>query len=270
MGRGKIEVKRIENNTSRQVTFSKRKAGLLKKTHELSVLCDAHIGLIVFSSRGKLTEYCTPPISMKQMIDKYVKTKGIHPDHENRAAGGGSVTDNDQVLKELSRMKKETFNLQLNLQKYKGDDLSNVRLDELNELEKQLELSVHKVRARKFQLLHEQLENLKRTEVLMEKENQEMYHWLMSNDQMQRQAELEHHHHQQQQQQMTELKLVEQQQPNLPNLPNLPLMNHQFPFFGEDLQLGTLSLLDHHTNTSSSYRLQPTHPNLQDLDRSIV
>ena len=61
MGRGKIEIKRIENRTSRQVTFSKRRSGLIKKTHELSVLCDAHIGLIVFSATGKLTEYCSDP-----------------------------------------------------------------------------------------------------------------------------------------------------------------------------------------------------------------
>jgi hypothetical protein len=59
MGRGKIAIRRIENQTTRQVTFSKRRAGLLKKTHELSVLCDAQIGLIIFSSTGKLCQYCT-------------------------------------------------------------------------------------------------------------------------------------------------------------------------------------------------------------------
>ncbi|XP_011102237.1 MADS-box protein defh21 [Sesamum indicum] len=250
MGRGKIEVKRIENNTSRQVTFSKRRAGLMKKTHELSVLCDAQIGLIVFSSKGRLTEYCTPPLSMKQIIERYVKAKGVTiPDHNNRV---GPPPYNEQVYKELTRMKNETLNLQLSLQRYKGDDLSSVQFEELTQLEQQLEHSVHKVRARKFQLLHEQLENLKRTEVLLEKENQEMYHWLMSN-QIQKQAELE----QQQQQQamaMTELKLVEQQQPLLQN-------HQQLPFFGDDLQLGNLPL---HTVTHSSYRLQPTHPNLQD------
>ncbi|CAA0826567.1 Protein TRANSPARENT TESTA 16 [Striga hermonthica] len=161
MGRGKIEVKRIENNTSRQVTFSKRRAGLIKKTHELSVLCDAQIGLIVFSSKGKLTEYCTPTLCMKQIIDRYVKTKGIlMPEHENRS---GPVPYNDQYYKELTRMKNETLSLQLSLQKYKGDDLSSVHFEELNELEQQLEHSVRKVRARKFQLLQEQLENLKRT-----------------------------------------------------------------------------------------------------------
>jgi MADS-box transcription factor len=57
IGRGKIEIKRIENTTNRQVTFCKRRNGLLKKAYELSVLCDAEVALIVFSSRGRLYEY---------------------------------------------------------------------------------------------------------------------------------------------------------------------------------------------------------------------
>ena len=57
LGRGKIEIKRIENTTNRQVTFCKRRNGLLKKAYELSVLCDAEVALIVFSSRGRLYEY---------------------------------------------------------------------------------------------------------------------------------------------------------------------------------------------------------------------
>jgi len=59
MVRGKTELKRIENATSRQVTFSKRRNGLLKKAFELSVLCDAEVGLIVFSPRGKLYEFAS-------------------------------------------------------------------------------------------------------------------------------------------------------------------------------------------------------------------
>ncbi|URD73437.1 MADS-box transcription factor [Musa troglodytarum] len=43
MGRGKIEIKRIENPTNRQVTFSKRRGGLLKKANELAILCDAQL-----------------------------------------------------------------------------------------------------------------------------------------------------------------------------------------------------------------------------------
>lgn len=57
MVRRKTEMKRIENVTSRQVTFSKRRNGLLKKAFELSVLCEAEVALIVFSTRGKLFEF---------------------------------------------------------------------------------------------------------------------------------------------------------------------------------------------------------------------
>ena len=57
-----IPIRRIENNISRQTTFSKRRNGLMKKAHELSVLCDAEIALIVFSSAGssgKLFEFAS-------------------------------------------------------------------------------------------------------------------------------------------------------------------------------------------------------------------
>ncbi|KAJ6754931.1 AGAMOUS-LIKE MADS-BOX PROTEIN AGL16 [Salix purpurea] len=57
MGRGKIVIRRIDNSTSRQVTFSKRRSGLLKKAKELSILCDAEVGVIIFSSTGKLYDH---------------------------------------------------------------------------------------------------------------------------------------------------------------------------------------------------------------------
>jgi hypothetical protein len=59
MGRKKVVLKRIEDKSSRQVTFSKRRNGLMKKARELSILCDVQVGLIVFSSRGKLYEFCS-------------------------------------------------------------------------------------------------------------------------------------------------------------------------------------------------------------------
>ncbi|RWW29000.1 hypothetical protein GW17_00006496 [Ensete ventricosum] len=59
MGRGRVQLKRIENKINRQVTFSKRRSGLLKKAHEISVLCDAEVALIIFSTKGKLYEYST-------------------------------------------------------------------------------------------------------------------------------------------------------------------------------------------------------------------
>ncbi|XP_011030221.1 PREDICTED: agamous-like MADS-box protein AGL21 isoform X1 [Populus euphratica] len=73
MGRGKIVIRRIDNSTSRQVTFSKRRSGLLKKAKELSVLCDAEVGVIVFSSTGKLYDHANT--SMKSIIERYSKQK---------------------------------------------------------------------------------------------------------------------------------------------------------------------------------------------------
>ncbi|KAK4364355.1 hypothetical protein RND71_015713 [Anisodus tanguticus] len=57
MARGKIAIRRIDNSASRQVTFSKRKSGLVKKAKELAILCDAEVGITIFSSTGRLYEY---------------------------------------------------------------------------------------------------------------------------------------------------------------------------------------------------------------------
>uniref|UniRef100_A0ACD5XMA2 Uncharacterized protein n=2 Tax=Avena sativa TaxID=4498 RepID=A0ACD5XMA2_AVESA len=59
MGRGKIAIERIENTINRQVTFSKRRGGLMKKARELAILCDADLALIVFSSTGRLYDYAS-------------------------------------------------------------------------------------------------------------------------------------------------------------------------------------------------------------------
>lgn len=60
MARGKIQIKRIENSTNRQVTFSKRRNGLFKKARELTVLCDAKVSIIMYSSTGRVYEYISP------------------------------------------------------------------------------------------------------------------------------------------------------------------------------------------------------------------
>ena len=57
MAREKIKIRKIDNVSARQVTFSKRRRGLFKKAEELSVLCDAEVALIIFSSTGKLFDY---------------------------------------------------------------------------------------------------------------------------------------------------------------------------------------------------------------------
>ncbi|MCE2054982.1 hypothetical protein HAX54_041739 [Datura stramonium] len=69
MAREKIQIKKIDNSTARQVTFSKRRRGLFKKAEELSVLCDADVALIIFSSTGKLFDYSSSRLS-KEISEK--------------------------------------------------------------------------------------------------------------------------------------------------------------------------------------------------------
>lgn len=59
MTRKKIQIKKIDNIAARQVAFSKRRKGLFKKAKELAILCDAEIGLFVFSASGKLFDYAS-------------------------------------------------------------------------------------------------------------------------------------------------------------------------------------------------------------------
>ncbi|GJR21533.1 K-box region and MADS-box transcription factor family protein [Tanacetum coccineum] len=90
MGRRKLELKRIEDKSSRQVTFSKRRTGLIKKTRHLSVLCDVDIVVLVFSARDKLYEACfgTRSNSVEHILSRYQKSCIKAGDGTNKGAGG--------------------------------------------------------------------------------------------------------------------------------------------------------------------------------------
>ncbi|XP_006660325.1 MADS-box transcription factor 51-like [Oryza brachyantha] len=69
--RGRVELRRIEDRTSRQVRFSKRRSGLFKKAHELAVLCDAEVALVVFSPAGRLYEFASSASSIEEIFGRY-------------------------------------------------------------------------------------------------------------------------------------------------------------------------------------------------------
>ncbi|KAF3455903.1 hypothetical protein FNV43_RR00545 [Rhamnella rubrinervis] len=236
MGRGKLPIRRIENQTTRQVTFSKRRAGLLKKTHELSVLCDAQIGLIVFSSTGKLCQYCTEPFTMEQIIERYQKVTGnCITQHDSR----------EQLYNEMAMLRKETHRLQLSMERYTCDDMTSLTYQDLDQLEQQLEHSVHKVRDRKNELLQQQLDNLRRKERMLEEENNTMYRWIQEH-----RMAMEY-----QQQTSMEAKPMDHHQ--------VEANMEQLPFFGEQqpnsvLQLATIP------PQMYPYHLQLAQPSLQD------
>ncbi|XP_074577137.1 MADS-box transcription factor 50-like [Curcuma longa] len=166
MVRGKTEMKRIENATSRQVTFSKRRNGLLKKAFELSVLCDVEIALIVFSSRGKLYEFSSS--SIQSTIARYGERSG--EDTRN------SIVEQDvqQGKMEADCLSKKVELLETSKKQLLGEKLGSCSLDELHDLEGKIEQSLQKIRKRKYHLLEEQISQLNEKVASLLKENESL------------------------------------------------------------------------------------------------
>uniref|UniRef100_A0A0D9YU32 MADS-box domain-containing protein n=1 Tax=Oryza glumipatula TaxID=40148 RepID=A0A0D9YU32_9ORYZ len=162
MGRGKIVIRRIDNSTSRQVTFSKRRNGIFKKAKELAILCDAEVGLMIFSSTGRLYEYSST--SMKSVIDRYGKSKD-----EQQA-----VANPNSELKGGSKLETTTAQL-ARKSSLTGEDLSGLNVKELQSLENQLEISLRSVRTKKDHVLIDEIHELNRKGSLVHQENMELY-----------------------------------------------------------------------------------------------
>ncbi|KAK4415972.1 Agamous-like MADS-box protein MADS3 [Sesamum alatum] len=155
MGRGRVELKRIENKINRQVTFSKRRNGLLKKAYELSVLCDAEVALIIFSSRGKLYEFGSA--SMTKTLERYQRCCFNPQDNS-------AERETQSWYQEVSKLKAKYESLQRTQRHLLGEDLGPLSVKELQNLEKQLEGALAQARQRKTQILMEQMEELRRKE----------------------------------------------------------------------------------------------------------
>ncbi|CAA2996425.1 MADS-box transcription factor 6 [Olea europaea subsp. europaea] len=158
MGRGRVELKRIENKINRQVTFSKRRNGLLKKAYELSVLCDAEVALIIFSSRGKLYEFASAGTTAT--LERYQRCC-FNP------LNTGAERETQSWYQEVSKLKAKYEALQRTQRNapYKHiKDLGPLNVKELENLEKQLEGALTQARQRKTKIMMEQMEDLRRKE----------------------------------------------------------------------------------------------------------
>ncbi|XP_031742602.1 truncated transcription factor CAULIFLOWER A isoform X2 [Cucumis sativus] len=158
MGRGRVQLKRIENKINRQVTFSKRKAGLLKKAHEISVLCDAEVALIVFSHKGKLFEYSSDS-SMEKILERYERYSFVG--RQQNAASESEFSYENWTL-EYYRLKSKVELLQRNNSHYMGEDLDSLSVKELQNLEQQIDTALKHVRTRKNQLMFESITDLQK------------------------------------------------------------------------------------------------------------
>ncbi|TYH91875.1 hypothetical protein ES332_A13G142700v1 [Gossypium tomentosum] len=153
MGRGRVQMKRIENPVHRQVTFCKRRAGLLKKAKELSVLCDAEIGVVIFSAHGKLYELATKG-TMQELIERYGKYTGGPPADE-------PMVEPMDAKKEIEMLKQEIEILQKGLRYMFGGGCEYMSLNELLVLEKHLEIWINHIRSTKMDIMFQEIQMLR-------------------------------------------------------------------------------------------------------------
>nr|Q03489.2 RecName: Full=Agamous-like MADS-box protein AGL9 homolog; AltName: Full=Floral homeotic protein FBP2; AltName: Full=Floral-binding protein 2 [Petunia x hybrida]AAA86854.1 transcription factor [Petunia x hybrida] len=174
MGRGRVELKRIENKINRQVTFAKRRNGLLKKAYELSVLCDAEVALIIFSNRGKLYEFCSSS-SMLKTLERYQKCNYGAPETNISTREALEISSQQEYLKLKARYEA----LQRSQRNLLGEDLGPLNSKELESLERQLDMSLKQIRSTRTQLMLDQLQDLQRKEHALNEANRTLKQRLM-------------------------------------------------------------------------------------------
>ncbi|XP_022012413.1 MADS-box protein AGL24 isoform X1 [Helianthus annuus] len=165
MARTKIKIKRIDNITARQVTFSKRRRGLLKKAEELAVLCDADVALIIFSATGKLFEYASS--SMPEMLGRYKLHSDKSRDKVDEPSLNLQLVENDDVrLSKEINDKNDELSRQLS-----GQDLQGLTIDELEKLENLLQGGLDRVIKTKDEKIGNEIFNLQMKGAKLMEEN---------------------------------------------------------------------------------------------------
>ncbi|KAK1374488.1 Floral homeotic protein APETALA 1 [Heracleum sosnowskyi] len=144
---------------------TKREMGRGKKAHEISVLCDAEVALIVFSTKGKLFEYSTDS-SMEKILERYERYSYA----ERQLIANDPESTGNWTL-EYTKLKARIELLQRNHRHYMGEDLDSLTLKEIQNLEQQLDTALKHIRTRKNQLIYESISELQKKEKAIQEEN---------------------------------------------------------------------------------------------------
>ncbi|XP_042977327.1 truncated transcription factor CAULIFLOWER A-like isoform X1 [Carya illinoinensis] len=170
MGRGKVQLKRIEDKSSRQVTFSKRKGGLMKKARELGVLCDVEVALMIFSDQGRLYEFSSAE-SLGNILERYRR----HVEEEIAVRRSSELEKRNHA--DCPGLEMGARPLEM-IQRYlEEQNIQEKTLIELTHLEIELDEILRETRFRKTQLMieaikahYEEEKQLREEKTLMEEE----------------------------------------------------------------------------------------------------
>ncbi|XP_013628776.1 PREDICTED: agamous-like MADS-box protein AGL31 isoform X4 [Brassica oleracea var. oleracea] len=157
MGRRKVEIKRIEDKSSRQVTFCKRRNGLIEKARQLSVLCGSSVAVLIVSSIGKV--YSS---SSGDSMAKILKHYEVQHADKLKTLDLTEKTQNYLSLNEL---------LETVQRKLEAANVDNITVQSLISLEEQSKTALSLTRARKTELMMQLVKSFQEKEKLLRDEN---------------------------------------------------------------------------------------------------
>ncbi|KAG5573341.1 hypothetical protein H5410_063107 [Solanum commersonii] len=164
MDRKKLEIKRIESKSCRQVAFCKRRKGLIKKAKDLSTLCDVDVAVVIISNRGSLHEFSSTNslTGILQRYETHVKAeKENSPEIQVTEHTKYSSMTTGELLQETERQLEET-------------NADGPAVTDLVHLQNELQTALMQIRFRKTQLMLDYVKDLHDKEKLLREEKKQL------------------------------------------------------------------------------------------------
>ena len=111
MGKRKIEISKIKNKLTSQITYYKRKKGLIKKAMELSLLCEVDIFLVIIDKKGRLSITCS-----QNSIEDFIKKNIININNK--------IVKETYTLKDYNKIFGKEKEIDSFINKFDSDDLN--------------------------------------------------------------------------------------------------------------------------------------------------
>lgn len=108
MGKNKIKIEKLQNERTRQITYNKRKRGLIKKAMELSILCESDIFLIVSNKERKdLTLYSSIQNieGMKSFVANTIEKDNLNKLTNQNVSNTTTKQDNSSMRISMAKQK---------------------------------------------------------------------------------------------------------------------------------------------------------------------
>ncbi|KAL2903144.1 Agamous-like MADS-box protein AGL62 [Bienertia sinuspersici] len=126
-GRQKVNMVRMEKDSNRQVTFSKRRCGLFKKASELCTLCGAEAAVIVFSPGRKAYTFGHPSVDV--ILNRFIlsqSSSSFSSSESNTTEAVVEVAQRNAFVSDLN-IQLNFVNNQIEIVQKSSEEINNIK-----------------------------------------------------------------------------------------------------------------------------------------------